>query len=84
MNVDVTAENRPACPERQHHTSVTPLQTHEYQGRVQIFLMFLHKILVVLFGLLAVVFVEFSTKILLDPPCVAPRAVRYFSMGRER
>jgi len=52
-----------------------PLYTHKYQGRVQVFVALLHEFFVVFFGLLVVVFVEFSTKILLVPSRLVSRAV---------
>jgi len=75
MNAEVTAENRPVCHEHKYHVSVASLQTHEYQGCVQIYVVLLREFFVVFFGLLAVVLVEFSTKILLVPPCLVSRAV---------
>ena len=38
--------------------------THEYQGRVQVLVMFLHELLVVFLGFLTVVVVERSAEIL--------------------
>ena len=46
------------------------LETHEYQGGVQIFVVFLDEIFIIFFGLFAVVLVEFGTKILLVRLCV--------------
>ena len=37
--------------------------TYEYQGRVQVLVMFLHKFLIIILGLLAVMSVEFSANI---------------------
>jgi len=38
--------------------------TYEYQRRVQIFIMFLQKFLIILLGLLAIMFVEFAANVL--------------------
>ena len=51
------------------------LGTHEYEGGVQIFVVSLDEILVIFFGLLMVLFVEFSPRILLDRLRFLPRAV---------
>jgi len=47
-------------------------QTHEYQGGIQIFVVLLHKFLVVFFGLFVVMPVEFGAMILLGRPYVSP------------
>ena len=60
------------------------LQTHEYQGRVQILIITLHEFFVVFFGLLAVVSVEFSPKILLARPRVLPWAMGEISVWIRR
>ena len=51
------------------------LETHEYQGGVQIFVVPLDEFLIVFFGLLMVLFVEFGPKILLGRPFVPFLAV---------
>ena len=51
------------------------LETHEYQGGGQIFVVSLDEFLVVFFSLLMVLFVEFSTNILLDRLSVLSWAV---------
>ena len=53
INADATAENKPAC--MNHYCSIRPhlfpfLQqrdAHEYKGRVQVFIVFLLKVLIV-------------------------------------
>jgi len=42
------------------------LETHKYQGGVQIFVMPLDEFLVIFFGLLVIALIEFSTRLLLD------------------
>ena len=64
MKAEVTAENRPAYDASQHACAWTMHTTYEYQRRVQIFIMFLEKFLIIFLGLLAVMFVEFAAKIL--------------------
>ena len=68
MNAEVTAENRPACHRRQHTSARTVCETHEDQGGVQILVVLLHKILVVLLGLLGIVLEE-STPVILMSWC---------------
>ena len=60
------------------------LQTYEYQGRVKILIMSLHKLLVVFLSLLVVVFVEFSPKILLGQPHILPQAMGDISIWIRR
>ena len=59
------------------------LKTHKYQGGVQIFVMFLDEFLIVFVGLLAVVLVEFGSRILLGRLCVLDRAVGEFQYESE-
>jgi hypothetical protein len=59
------------------------LETHEYQGCVQIFVVSLDEVLVIFFSLRAVALVEFGTKILLDRLCVFAWAVRDFSINQK-
>jgi len=54
--------------------------THEYQGGAQILVVFLDEILVIFFGLLVVVLVEFSTEILLVRLPVLPWAAEGISV----
>ena len=64
MNAEVTAENRPAFGPSQDNHIKTLGGTHEDQGRVQVIVVFLEKILVVPFGLLVIALIEPSLVIL--------------------
>ena len=66
MNVEATAENRPALFADQHRRAPirTWRETHEDQGRVQIFIVFLQEFLVVFFRHFLVVLIELSLIIL--------------------
>ena len=63
MKAEATAENRPACDTNQHTCAVMMCATYEYQGHIQIVLIFLPKFLIAVLRLLVVVFVEFFAKI---------------------
>ena len=65
MNAEVTAEKRPACSSTQYVCTQASSMTYEYQGRIQILVVFLHEILVILLCLPSVMFVELSAKICL-------------------
>ena len=52
---------------------------HEYQGRVQVFVVFLHKLLIVLLGFLTVVVVESGTKVSFRRVLVLDRTEENFS-----
>ena len=66
MNVAATAENKPAWYPDQRGSTISPIGTHEDQGGVQVFIVFLQEFLVVLLGHLSIVLVEFSLKVFLD------------------
>jgi len=65
MNADATAENRPAySPEKQVNTSIevdAGKNTHEDQRGLQVFIVFLHKVTVVLVSLALKLIVELDT-----------------------
>ena len=65
INAEVTAENRPACDLGQYSLVRETCQTHEYQRRVQVFVISLHEFLVIFLGHLAVIFVEPSAEFVL-------------------
>ena len=64
MKADVTAENKPACtPIRtDEHPNGGKLETdaYEYQRGVQVFVVFLHKVAIVLIGFTLEFIVEFE------------------------
>ena len=76
MNVEVTAENRPACHPRQHAPARTPCETHEDQSGVQVLVVLFHKILVVLLGLLGIVLEELTPVIFLSRWYILPPVTR--------
>jgi len=59
------------------------LQTHEYQACGQVFVVFLDEVLIVFFGLFAVVLVEFGTEILLNRLRVLSLAAGGLQCGSE-
>ena len=65
MKAEVTAENRPACDLSQDISIRETLKTHEYQGCVEVLIVFLVEFLVVFLGHLTVVFVEPGAKLFL-------------------
>ena len=54
MKADVTAENRPACPPKNQVSTATSanakVKSHEDQRGIQVFVVFLHKVTVVIVG----------------------------------
>ena len=58
--------------------------TYEYECRVQILVMLLHKLLIVLLGLLAILFIKLGTEILLGQPPVLFLSVRWVNDGDRR
>jgi len=73
MNVEVTAEDRPACDRvsttvpKCHRTQVS-CETHEGQSRVQVLIVFLHESSVILLSLLVVFSEEPGPVIFLGEP----------------
>ena len=63
MNAEVTAEKRPACSSTQYMWTQASSMTYEYQGCVEILVVFLHEFIVVLLCFLTVISVELSAKI---------------------
>jgi hypothetical protein len=66
INAEATAEKSPAYNHPCQRMRVRLLHTtHENQRRVQIFIIFLHELLVILFGFFVIVLVKSRTEILL-------------------
>ena len=73
MNAEATAENRPACDQVSVCTANHfRYKTHEDESRVQILVVFLYKLLVIIFCLLAVVLKEPRPLILLSDGTFCP------------
>src|ERR1700753_496888 len=67
MYADETAENRPACHSKDKFTVITTSRvTHKDEGRVEILVVFFHKLPVVLLSDFVVVLVEPSFVVLLN------------------
>jgi len=79
MNAEVTAENRPACEPNQHVIDMRNVETHEDQGGVQVFIIFLDELSVVLLCFAMIHLVELSSVILLGWWCVLLVTVRGFN-----
>ena len=58
MNAEVTAENKPACCPYQRMIAEISWRTDEYQGCVQIFVIFLEELFIIFLPHLPVVVVE--------------------------
>ena len=65
MKAEATAENRPACDPRQYTGIWSVCGTYEDQRCVQVFIIFVHKLLIILISFLAVVVIESSAKVFL-------------------
>jgi len=50
MKADATAKNKPACTLRNTATDLIARNAHEYQRSVQVFVVFLHKVAIILVG----------------------------------
>ena len=66
MNAEVTAENRPACNLFSACTAEFDTKTYKNESGVQILVVLLHEFPIVVPGLLPVVFVELSPRVLLS------------------
>jgi len=84
MKAEVTAENRPAWDPSQHARTRAMRITYEYQCCVQILVVLLHEFLIVFLGLLAIMFIELGTEILLWQLPVRFLSVRGVNDGGRR
>ena len=76
-------EQTSLCAKLAHEAIDATWRTHEYQGRVQVLVMFLEEPLVILLGNLLVVFVEPNSVILLSWGCVLVRAARWSQLQQH-